>query len=57
MLICGLVRCAERMVMIYPVLEMEFDMALRVSPVSHPREPKIVSGSMAPLGGFGMWSK
>ena len=28
LLICGLVRCAERMVMIYPVLEMEFEMAL-----------------------------
>ena len=48
LLICGLMRCAERMVMICPVLEMEFEIALKVSPVSQPREPNVVSGGIAP---------
>ena len=31
-----------------PVFEMEFVMALKVSPVSHSREPNVVKGGMAP---------
>ena len=48
LMICWLVRCEERIVMMWPVFAMEFVMALRVSPVSHSREPKVVREGMAP---------
>ena len=52
LLICGLVRCAESMLMTCLVFEMEFEMALYVSPVSQPRVPNVVSGGMAPSKRF-----
>ena len=39
---------AESMLMMCPVFEMEFEMALNVSPSSQPRVPKRASGGMAP---------
>ncbi len=49
LLICGLVRCEVRMVIMCPVFAMEFVMALRVSPVSHSREPKVVRGGCSAI--------
>ena len=48
LLICGLVRWEDSTVMTWPVLEIEFAMALNVSPVSHSLEPNVVKGGMAP---------
>ena len=36
------------MVKMWPVLDIELEMALYVSPVSHPCDPKVTRGGMAP---------